>query len=43
MSTKPYALSESYGMYLQYTGRWGMYWYSEIPLFYLPRLNITEV
>ncbi|KAH6956579.1 hypothetical protein DER45DRAFT_645181 [Fusarium avenaceum] len=42
MFTKHYALSESYGMYLQYTGRWGMYWYSEIPLFYLPRLNITE-
>ncbi|KAM0252508.1 hypothetical protein ACHAP5_001156 [Fusarium lateritium] len=42
MSDQHYALSESYGMYIQYTGRWGIYWYSEIPMFDLPRLNVTE-
>jgi hypothetical protein len=43
MSAQHYALSESYGTYIQYTGRWGIYWYSEIPLFDLPPLDITEV
>ncbi|KAM0214390.1 hypothetical protein ACHAPQ_007871 [Fusarium lateritium] len=42
MSGQHYALSESYGTYIQYTGRWGIYWYSEIPMFDLPRLNVTE-